>query len=76
MQRFESYGLLGSRRQGLLPSGTATLAEVMVSRTLDGMKDDAAAMPTRTQQEKPTRTVSAPAESRPAVALTHGVRHA
>jgi hypothetical protein len=73
MQRFEDYNLLGSRRPRLSPSGTATLAETMVSSALDGMRDDAAALPpTQQPQPKPTRTASGPVERRPAVSVTHG----
>ena len=73
MQRFEHYNLMGSFRPCPSPSHTATLAETMVRSALDGMKAEAAALPTRTQQQpKPTRTDSAPVERRPAVAVTHG----
>ena len=73
MHRFEDYNLMGSRRQGRSPSGTATSAETMVRPELDDMRVDTVALPTRTQQQpKPTRIGSAPVERRPAVAVTHG----
>src|SRR3954454_10595763 len=71
MQKFEDYGLLGSR-PAQSPGELEALSARMVRQTLDGMSRTAPAPPVARTVKRPTRNMSPPFERRPLTTVTHG----